>query len=327
MHLCTICTGNRPIMMPIDSNKIETLLIDSRFCGKEHLLFSVVIPTYNRPKQLASCLQSLNQQALPYEEWEVIVVDDGGKDNTESLVNKLFLDCTVRLFRQQNSGPAKARNLGAQNASGDYLAFLDDDCEADKEWLLKLKEIAEPGILFGGKTLNKLKENIFSEASQVLIDYLYEAFAGSNQMFFTSNNFVVDRQSFIECGAFNTEFDRAAGEDREFSIRYNHQGYELQYVPTILVSHSHKLDIRSFFGQHFNYGFSSYVFRKLMQRQQIPLSNKRFFYTKLLLYPLQIKKYGILKRCTLVVLLLLTQLSYTSASLLEIFRRGIRGDA
>jgi glycosyltransferase involved in cell wall biosynthesis len=91
-------------------------------------LISVVIPAYNAAKTIVRCLESVFcQEGVPY---EVVVVDDGSTDETGSLVEKGYKN-KVRYIRQENSGPAAARNRGIRESRGNYIAFLD----ADDEWL------------------------------------------------------------------------------------------------------------------------------------------------------------------------------------------------
>jgi glycosyltransferase involved in cell wall biosynthesis len=85
--------------------------------------FSVIIPTYNRAVLLTEALASVFAQE--YRDFEVIVVDDGSTDDSESVVRKF--GASVRLLRQQNRGPGAARNLGIAEARGMYVAFLDSD--------------------------------------------------------------------------------------------------------------------------------------------------------------------------------------------------------
>ncbi|NIT60625.1 MAG: glycosyltransferase, partial [Aliifodinibius sp.] len=91
------------------------------------LNISIIIPTFNRKNLLERALTSVTTQTRPTE--EIIVVDDGSEDETESLVRKQFPD--VRYFRQQNRGVSSARNLGIRQATGNWIAFLD----SDDEWL------------------------------------------------------------------------------------------------------------------------------------------------------------------------------------------------
>ena len=87
------------------------------------MLFSVVIPTYNRALLLQQALRSVYAQS--FTDYEVIVVDDGSTDTTGAELERLGKN--IRVFHQQNAGPGAARNLGARHAVGEYLAFLDSD--------------------------------------------------------------------------------------------------------------------------------------------------------------------------------------------------------
>lgn len=84
---------------------------------------SVIIPTYNRARLLGEALESVLRQEEPA--FEILVVDDGSTDETDELLRKH--GDRVRVLRQENRGPAAARNLGIEQARGDYIAFLDSD--------------------------------------------------------------------------------------------------------------------------------------------------------------------------------------------------------
>lgn len=97
---------------------------------------SVIIPTYNCASYLAAAVESICNQTLKPQ--EIIIVDDGSSDETEMVVNTFteFCPLPIRYFYQENQGPSVARNVGIQNAQGEFIAFLD----ADDLWLpLKLE--------------------------------------------------------------------------------------------------------------------------------------------------------------------------------------------
>lgn len=86
--------------------------------------FSIVIPTYNRAHQLRAALASIVSQ--PFEGWEVVVVDDGGEDDTEKVIAE-FNDSRIRYFRIENRERGAARNYGLQYARGAYINYFDSD--------------------------------------------------------------------------------------------------------------------------------------------------------------------------------------------------------
>ena len=91
------------------------------------MMFSVVIPTHNRPEMLRKCVESLGR-GYPQECYEIIVVDDGSEPPVD--LREYGEATKLSVVHQANTGPAGARNSGAWRASGKYLVFIDDDCSA-----------------------------------------------------------------------------------------------------------------------------------------------------------------------------------------------------
>ncbi len=260
------------------------------------IVFSVVIPTHERPSKLESCLAALCDQTYPPEHFEVIVVDDGGTVALESIVLPFRNRFSVRLLRQPNTGPASARNRGAAVASGTYVAFTDDDCRPDMEWLEAFdRRFAEaPMSLLGGRTVNALPDNDYSEASQHLIAYLYAYYgAGTGRpAFFASNNMAVPLDLFHDVGGFDAAFPLAAGEDRDFCDRWHAHGFPAAYVHESRVYHVHEMDFVAFARQHFTYGRGAFHFHRSRRER----TNRSFFveplsfYTGLIRHPLAHRK-------------------------------------
>lgn len=252
--------------------------------------FTVVIPTYDRPRQLSACLEALARLDYPPDRLQVVVVDDASPEPLDAAVDPFRGRLDVTLVRQEHAGPATARNRGADLARGEFLAFTDDDCEPAPDWLRALAAgfAAAPGHLLGGKTINRLSENTYSAASQALIDYLYEYFDAKRGQFFASNNLAVARRAFLEVGGFDTSFPLAAAEDREFCDRWVRGGRETRFVPEARVDHAHPLDLVRFLRQHFNYGRGAYYFRLLLARDHSGRVRVEppSFYSNLLRYPL-----------------------------------------
>ena len=255
------------------------------------LTFSVVVPTFNRPAALRACLEALANIEYSKDEWEAIVVDDGGSQPLDAVIRDFSARLPLRFLRQENAGPAAARNRGAQEARGQFLAFTDDDCAPDKLWLRHLQEALQrhPQTLIGGHTLNALRDNSYAGASQLLIDYLYEQWnerAGTAQ-FFASNNMAMNRAAFLQLGGFDTTFTRAASEDREWCERWIASGRELFYAPKATIRHAHNLTLRSLWRQHFAYGSGAWQFHQARAARGGQFWKPRLsFYSGLLRYPL-----------------------------------------
>jgi len=104
--------------------------------------FSITIPAYNRAYILDETLESIRKQT--FENWEVIIVDDGSKDNTSDIAAKLGeIDARIRYVYQDNSERSAARNNGATHARGRYLLFLDSDDAFTSEHLAEIYNLLE----------------------------------------------------------------------------------------------------------------------------------------------------------------------------------------
>ena len=130
-------------------------------------LVSIITPSYNSAKFIAETIQSVQNQTYP--NWEMIIVDDGSSDETETVVLSIIQNDKRIQFHKlsQNSGPAVARNTGIEKASGDYLTFID----ADDIWFPtfienNIKTIQETGIPFvfsSYKRANEQLEFVYSD--------------------------------------------------------------------------------------------------------------------------------------------------------------------
>jgi GT2 family glycosyltransferase len=278
--------------------------------------FSIIIPTYNREAQLTDCLNACLALDYPRERFEVIVVDDGSVSPPSQIIQLLKGALNVKLFSQANSGPAAARNRGAAEAQGEFIAFTDDDCTVEKEWLksFALALTQSPEAMVGGRTINLLSENLFATASQLLIDYLYQRsmrFA-SKGFFFTSNNMALSKNLFDAVGGFDVSFREAAAEDRELSARWRKLGYHMFFLPKAIVYHAHWLNFFSFYRQHFRYGRGAFYFHKKFSHQNHnmlyiePLT----FYLNIIVFPF-VQSSGV-KAVMLAALLCLSQIANLS---------------
>ncbi len=256
--------------------------------GPREPSFTIVVPTRDRPERLRHCLAGIARLRYPRERLEVVVVDDGSRGFREGPLREAAADVHLRFRHQDGLGPARARNLAASVAEGEFLAFLDDDCVPDPDWLEafagRLDGRMDLGL--GGRTVNRLPDNLCASASQALIDYLYETFNVPGRVpLFTSNNLVLPLQAFRSTGGFDESFLRAGGEDRELCYRWVRSGFALEHEPGAIVGHYHDLDLRDFIGQHFRYGRGARLYRHLRPSEDPVAVEPLSFYRDLLLDP------------------------------------------
>ncbi len=256
--------------------------------------FTVVVPTYGRPDQLVRCIEAVAAFDYPADRYELIVVDDGSPEPVEPGI-RLFADrLNLTVLRQENLGPAVARNAGLRIARGRFTAFTDDDCRPAPDWLRRLAEalLEDPGCGAGGLTINGLPDNPFSCASQLLVSYLYEYYNADprNARFLTSNNIAFPTEKLRAFGGFDERFRKAAGEDRDLCHRWTEKGHRLVYEPKAKIRHDHELSLRGLWRQHFAYGRGAYVlhrYRAARNRERIRVEPFRF-YLDLLAYPVRV---------------------------------------
>jgi GT2 family glycosyltransferase len=217
---------------------------------------SIVIPTFNRPANLERCLKSISALDYPRDRFETLIVNDGGTLPSEQVVFRIVSDIAVTVLSQPNRGPAAARNTGIAAARGEFIVFIDDDCVVPPDWLTNVEAAIEktPDTLIGGRTVNLFPENVFSETSQLIVDYVYRYYDGSagNSTFFASNNIVVRSDLIRDIGGFDENFRTA--EDRELCRRWAASGRPFSYAPDVVVMHGHHLTLASLHAQHFSYG-------------------------------------------------------------------------
>jgi glycosyltransferase involved in cell wall biosynthesis len=246
--------------------------------------FSVVIPTCGRESLLA-CLRGLANQS--YADFEVVAVDDGSPQPVASMAGIREIPVELRILRQENAGPAAARNAGAAEARGEFLAFTDDDCIPDPGWLAALaRELeAHPDALCGSLTYNGLGDCHWACTSQLIIDLVYAHFNRypENAYFLTSNNFACRRSLYLGMGGFDSSFSKAGAEDRDFCDRWRMTGRRIRLIEQRLLKHRHNQSLRKFLDIHYRYGRGAYLYQlKRKQRASGTMAEDMGFHRSLL---------------------------------------------
>ena len=160
-------------------------------------------------------------------------------------------------------GPAAARNAGANAAGGAYLAFIDDDCLADRAWLARLHAALEanPGAAVGGGVVDGSGGNIYCAADQTILDVAYAHYNAdpSQARFFSTLNLAVPAEAFRQVGGFDPA--HRTSEDREFSARWLASGRRMVYAPDAVVVHASERSFGRFWRRHVAFGAGAYRFR------------------------------------------------------------------
>jgi glycosyltransferase involved in cell wall biosynthesis len=183
------------------------------------MLFSVVIPTYNRSQLLRVALDSVFAQT--FTDYEVIVADDGSTDGTREMVAGYGLP--LKCFRQENAGPGAARNLGVSHARGDYIAFLDSD-DFWFPWTLSvfaklIRENASPSIL-AAKTFEFWQDGKLPslENESPKAEWFADYYASASKHYSVGVGMaVVRRDQFAKMGGFTQK--RMNAEDHDLMMR------------------------------------------------------------------------------------------------------------
>jgi glycosyltransferase involved in cell wall biosynthesis len=197
------------------------------------LAASVLVPTFRRPDLLRRCLAKLAQQDIEPDQFEVIIADDGNDGATKAAVDEFGKNTAVR-FRYVRvgpaHGPAAARNAGWRAARGEVIAFTDDDCLPEPNWLSTgMKAIRETGAAAAtGRVIVPLPEKP--------TDYQRDAAGLSRGEFVTANCFV--RRAILEqIGGFDERFTVAWREDSDLQFTLLERGSAIEPAPQAVVVH------------------------------------------------------------------------------------------
>lgn len=217
----------------------------------------IIIPTYNRPDDLKRCLESLSVQTFPKSDFNVIVVDDGSPQDLKSIIDAFSDKLNITYIKKKKQeGPASARNEGLKQANASIIAFTDDHCVLDKNWLSEIYKgfTKNPDIsCVKGKTL-ALDPNDFAKLCEV---HIY----GSKKSHAT-NNIAYRKEVFKNLGGFDTRFKDAAGEDVDLKWRFLKAGYKRLYLEDMIVYHPHEDSIKAFRRKGYRTGNGRAVFLK-----------------------------------------------------------------
>ncbi|MBL7071374.1 MAG: glycosyltransferase [Candidatus Omnitrophica bacterium] len=232
---------------------------------------SSIICTYNRQRYLRKAVQSLVEQTLPNEQYEIIVVDNGSSDDTKRVIKRLSNIQNLRYIYDPTLGLSQARNTGWINARGEYIAYLDDDAMAFPQWLEKILEVFEnvkpkPGCAGGRIELiwetprpNWISDKLLPALGKV--NWSQTPIFINKDQWIPGGNCAFPRGLLESMGGFSVDLGRKGGnllcaEEIQLQNRLNEKGYRCFYHPEIAIRHhvlplrlSKKWFLRKSFGQ------------------------------------------------------------------------------
>ena len=219
--------------------------------------YSIVIPVYNRPKEVDELLSSLLTQT--YKDFEVIIVDDGSSIQCDQIVDQFRDRLSLQYFFKSNSGPGPTRNFGFTKARGEYFVVFDSDCIIPSVYLHAVEKSLRENQWDAWGGPDKAHENF--TPLQRAMGYTMSSVlttggirGGKNRLGWfqpRSFNMGISRKVFEVTQGFT--FSRYA-EDIDFSIRMKKAGFKIGLIPAAFVYHKRRTNFRQFYQQVFNFG-------------------------------------------------------------------------
>jgi GT2 family glycosyltransferase len=216
-------------------------------------LASIVVPFFNLKHNVDQCIRSLLAQSSDGFTFETIAVDNGSDDGT--LVRLQSFAPHIRVLQQTIPGAAAARNCGIRAARGRYLALIDGDCVAGRQWLVGLIARAQSlreNVILGGPILPKDPDRLVAVFSRKLFDQR-KAMTSPRFPYAASGNMLVSRSLLLDLGLFDETFIRA--HDVDFSWRALKKcSAHFVFVPEAQVFHDNPKTLGDLFREGMKHG-------------------------------------------------------------------------
>lgn len=220
--------------------------------------YSVIIPVYNRPDEIADLLESLAAQTA--RNFEVIIVEDGSTKPCREVMRRYDGKVDVKYFFKDNEGRSIARNYGMERATGSYFIFFDSDCVIPADYFEKLNRFAaeRPLDCFGGPDAADTSFTTTQKAiNHAMTSFLTTGGIRGGKISlekFTPRTFNMgfSRKVYETTGGFREMFS----EDIDMSTRIRLDGFSIGLYPDLPVYHKRRVDFRKFLRQVYVFGMS-----------------------------------------------------------------------
>jgi glycosyltransferase involved in cell wall biosynthesis len=223
------------------------------------MLFSLIIPIFNRPDEIDELLESLSKQTYTAN-YEIVIIEDGSSITCEHVIQK-YKDLNVNYFFKLNSGPGDSRNYGMHVAKGDYFIILDSDCIIPSNYLQTVDEELKKDFVdcFGGPDAAL---DSFSNI-QKAINFTMTSFLTTGGIRGGSEKLDKFQPRSFNMGLSKKAFEASKGfgnihpgEDPDLSIRLWKLGYKTKLISKAFVYHKRRIDWNKFYTQVNKFGLA-----------------------------------------------------------------------
>ncbi|MBI2334905.1 glycosyltransferase family 2 protein [Candidatus Daviesbacteria bacterium] len=254
---------------------------------------SVIIPNWNGESLLQDCLKSLERQS--FKDFEIILVDNGSTDNSIDFTEKNFPQVNI-VKLQKNFGFAKAINTGAKKSLADYVVFLNNDTEVDKDWLKNLIACANchPEVISVNSKLLNFQNRKIIDGVGILVNEVGQArsigwqeqdkgqFEKEQYIFgATGGGSLFRKADFVNAGGFDENYFMYS-EEVDLAFRAQFLGYKSIFCPKAVVYHKHKATARKM-PQHIEYWQFRNMTQTIIKDFPVSLILKNWRWLKILL--------------------------------------------
>jgi glycosyltransferase involved in cell wall biosynthesis len=237
--------------------------------------FSLVIPTRNRAQALRLTLQHLSLSNYPFDDFEVLVVDDGSSDHTAAVLDEWSQKLPLRWFYQDHGGTSRARNRAIQEARGRHILFIDDDVLVPPDFLQRHARLqaAHPGHLVRGPVVN------VTRPLYPPLPALAQPWRHFSKNYLCTSNASLERHLLLKAGLFDPGFVR--WEDAELGVRlkrlgvrrwFENETYVYHWKPAL--EHEQRLRVAALDGQAAAQLFKRYPTLRMWMRSGLHRANR-----------------------------------------------------
>ena len=222
------------------------------------LNFSIIVPVYNRPKEIDELLESLTKQDFS-DDFEVLIIEDGSTEKSEVIVEKYKPSLDLKYYLKENTGAGASRNFGMQEATGNYFIILDSDVLVPKQYLSEVAKRLNENYTdaFGGpdaahESFTSLQKAInYSMTAVLTTGGIRGKKNGVGKFQPRSFNLGLSQKAFEITKGFSK---LKVGEDIDLTFRLWENDFETQLIEDAFVYHKRRSTIKQFFKQTFAFG-------------------------------------------------------------------------